>query len=161
MRIKYFPIILLFGIMVGCGQQEIPVITGEENDGKIFFKLTTSSSPKFRSVADSAVAIISVPGKPAIIQELAITQTSVEGEIAGIPAGSGRIISLEVYDDTGALRYCGNDTIEIIPNVMVEVTIILRPVTGGVIINGHIEENLPPAASGGLVAYYPVFRQCQ
>jgi hypothetical protein len=87
---------------------------------------------------------------------LTITATGIEGTIAGIPSGKGRLFSVTVYDTLDSLQYSGSAASDLPRGATVNVPINIKRVTTNAIINGTIIENDSGASlNNSLVACYP------
>ena len=120
----------------------------------------TPNSP-FQLIARNAACKISAPDMETIVKDLAVTSTSVQGEITQIPSGTNRFFEVSVYDSMNVVRYYGSNYADIIADSTAHVSIILYRTGGDAIINGSISEQpapsnpTPPDITSGLVAWYP------
>ncbi|MFP4242601.1 MAG: LamG domain-containing protein [Chitinispirillaceae bacterium] len=142
-------------IFAGCAENKNAILSANmENSetGMAIFKTTSSQNSPFTKIADSAIIVISAEDMLTIVEELIVTDSSVEGTLNRIPAGPGRTFQIKVFDSTETLQYSGKSTVEVIPDTTVEVFITIRRVTGNTVIGGNIVEN--PIPTDGLLAYY-------
>jgi hypothetical protein len=132
---------------------------GSQGVAKI--KIAVTQNSPFQLVARTATCRTSASDMTTMVNSLTITNTSVEGEISQIPAGSSRLFEVSVYDSNKAVSYCGSAYADVVTDSAVMVSIVLYRSGGEAIINGSISENPAPSnpaspdITSGLVAYYP------
>jgi formylglycine-generating enzyme required for sulfatase activity len=64
-------------------------------------------------------------------QELTISGDTVSGTVRGVPAGTGRVFTINGYDAGGSVVYTGAATAEVLAGQQVTVRIVLRPAVAG------------------------------
>jgi hypothetical protein len=132
------------------------IITGNNTTGRgvALLKIKVTTGSIFQRLAHSATLTVSASDMLTITQNLTITDTSVEGTVAGIPAGKSRLFSLSVYDSLDTLQYQGSSTANVIADSTVYITITVVRVSGKAVINGVVDEG-DTIPTNGLLGYWP------
>ena len=119
------------------------IITGNNTTGRgvALLKIKVTTGSIFQRLAHTATLTVSASDMLTIMQNLTITDTSVEGTVAGIPAGKNRLFTLSVYDSLDTLQYRGSATVNVIADSTVKVSINVLRISGNAAINGTIDDS--------------------
>ncbi|MGB7566896.1 MAG: LamG domain-containing protein [Chitinivibrionales bacterium] len=149
-----FSAMFLVAMFGNCSKSGLITGNNATGSGVALLKIKVTTGSIFQSLAHIATLTVSASDMLTITQNLTITDTSVEGTVAGIPAGKNRLFSLSVYDSLDTLQYQGSATVNVIADSTVKVSINVDRISGSAIVNGNINEgdSIPKL---GLVAYYP------
>jgi hypothetical protein len=129
-------------MLLGCSSNVISV--NENYAGgtcAALFKITAVPNTPFTKIADSASLIVTAADMDDFVKELTITDSTVSGKITGIPAGKGRLFTVEVYDSLDSLQYKGTVAVDLPRGSTVNVPITLFRIGANAEINGTINES--------------------
>jgi hypothetical protein len=148
----------VFGIMIlsGCNQTVSIDDDSLSETSAVLFKISAVSNSPFAKLAKKANLTITASDMISMTRTLTITATGIEGTVAGIPSGKGRLFSVTVYDSLDSLQYTGSATSDLPRGATVNVPINIKRVTTNAVINGTVTENDTNPLNNGLVAWYPM-----
>ena len=130
--------ISLIGILMICTCSDSgSAVTGSPT-GTASVKMAAAVDGPFARIADIATAVVSADDMNTLTCTLTVSETAVEGEIAGIPAGEERAFIVNVYDSNSVLQYTGSAEADVIADSVVEVEITITRIRSDVSINGSI-----------------------
>jgi hypothetical protein len=154
---KFNAIGWVFGVMIlsGCNQTLSINDDNLSETSAALFKISAVPNSPFSKLAKKASLTITASDMISMTRTLTITATGIEGTVAGIPSGKGRLFSVTVYDSLDSLQYTGSATSDLPRGATVNVPVNIKRVSTNAIINGTIFENDTNPLSNGLVACYP------
>jgi len=151
-------------MMANCKTPQQALVGSKSNgQGIAQLKILAQANSSFKQIARSATITISASDMKTMTDTLIVTDSSVEGEVVGIPSGNNRCFKVDVFDSAKTKRYSGSAFADVIGDSTVIVYISVNRIDGNAIINGSINENGPDTPSttvttapdSGLMAYYP------
>ena len=131
-----------FLVLIGCSleDQDSPTkVTATR--GAISLSLSIDPASPFKSIAKSGTITVSAADMSPMSSPLTIGDSTVTGEISGIPAGKNRSIELKVFGLDGILGYQGTSIADIFPDSTTRVAINLVRTSGSAVIVGKIIED--------------------
>ena len=142
-------------LMSGCSNpNKINSPLVRTGSGVAMLKILATANSPFSRIADSATVTVSATDMITFTTALTVTDSSIAGTIAGIPAGSNRLFYVAVYDSLDTLQYRGSATANVIADSSVTLSLSVTRVSGAAIVNGVITDG-DVISTRGLVAYYP------
>lgn len=144
----YLRLLLLTGsvLLWGCLSKVDTVSPQAPETGSLNFRVAIAPGSPFQKIAKSATLDISAPDMDTLVKPLSITDSSVEGTVTGIPAGSDRKFEVKVYDSAKVERYRGSAQCDIHGKAITPVTIDISRITGTAVINGVVHEDILDSA---------------
>jgi hypothetical protein len=127
----------------GCLDGGAPTVPAADGNGSMSFRISVAADSPFRKIARSAELEVTGPEMNLIRQALKITDSTVEGEVQGIPAGPERNFLATVFDSAGTECYRGSAKGDIRKDSTTRIDLKLSRNTGTAIINGSIDEGGP------------------
>mgnify|MGYP006279404333 FL=1 len=137
-------------VAFGCAGKNSSPTEAEQEYGLVLLKVVAGSDSPFRLIADSAVITVSAPDMDRIVRELAVTDSSVEGSINGIPVGDDRKFTIDVFDSASRLQYTGFVEEDVSADSTTTVRIVLYRLTGAAYIIGRINDTVTVQDTGML-----------
>ena len=147
-------------MMANCKPPQQALVGAKSNvQGIAKLKILAQANSPFKQIARSANIIISAGDMQTMTDTLMVTDSSVEGEVTGIPSGKNRCFQVNVFDSAKTKRYSGSAIADVIGDSTVLINISVNRIDGNAIINGSINENWPdtqPTANSvtGPTAYW-------
>jgi Concanavalin A-like lectin/glucanases superfamily len=147
-------------MMAQCKMPQQVLVSQQTNgQGTALLKINAQANSPFKQIARTALLTISAGDMQTMTPPLAVTDSSVEGKIVGIPAGNSRLFKVDVFDSAETKRYSGSALADVIGDSTVPVFISVYRIDGNAIINGTIFENGQPSQNipvldPGLTAYW-------
>jgi uncharacterized protein (TIGR02145 family) len=137
-KLLYLPIALTVIALMGCSNPGKIVSAIPQGTGMAKLMIMAAANSPFQKIAKKATLAISASDMLTMSKNLTITDSSVEGTIAGIPAGKSRLFAVAVYDSLDTLQYRGSANANVIADSTVKVTINVLRVSGSAVIVGNI-----------------------
>jgi len=136
-----FSAIFLIAMFGNCSKPSTIIGAQTDGSGVAMLKIKVAAGSIFQSLVHTATLTVSASDMLTITQNLTITDTSVEGTVAGIPAGKNRLFSLSVYDSFDMLEYQGLSIANVVADSTVKVSINVLRIAGNAVINGTIDDS--------------------
>ena len=133
--------IFCLSLLINCFNPQQAIVQSNDGGGTALLKIAVAANTPFQKIAKMAVLNISASDMLTLTKSLAITDSSVEGIVSGIPVGKNRLFEVSVFDSLDTLQYKGSATANVIADSMVTVTINVARVTSSAYINGSITED--------------------
>jgi hypothetical protein len=112
----------------GCDGVGIPLQPEDQATGDV------SVAIRVGKVAAASISraeiVVTATGITEMRQPLTISGSTITGTVRGIPAGAGRLFTLNGYDASGALTYTGSATATIVAGQVAQVQIPVRSTAG-------------------------------
>jgi hypothetical protein len=147
-------------MMANCKPPQQALVGAKSNvQGIAKLKILAQANSPFKQIARTADIIVSANDMQTMTDTLLVTDSSVEGEVTGIPSGKNRCFQVNVFDSAKTKRYSGSAIADVIGDSTVLINISVNRIDGNAIINGSINENWPdtqPTANSvtGPTAYW-------
>lgn len=132
-----FLVVTLF--LVGCNLTDTGEQKGVEAETRtLSLSIPFSPNSKFAQVAQKAIIVVSLDSTVVMEKELTITDSTVEGSVDNLLAGSEYTFTLSVLNSENVTVYKGTAKADIVANEVIEVKIELKAATGSAKIIGTI-----------------------
>jgi hypothetical protein len=126
-RVPSFVLFCMLFPLGACGVTDRPLQPANEPTGEISVAIRVG---KIAAASISrAEIVVTATGMAEIRQALTISGNAISGTVRGIPAGSGRLFTLNGYDGSDVLTYIGSATATIVAGETVQVGITVRSTT--------------------------------
>lgn len=136
-------IMIVAGIQCGADRQGGSAdVVAVKPSGTAKVTITASSDHPFSRIAKTAEAVISSPDMITVIAPLTVTDSTIEGVIAKIPAGKNREIIIYVYDQDMQKCYEGSGIVDIFADSIVTTEIDIYRVKGDAKVIGTIYDTI-------------------
>jgi hypothetical protein len=123
--------LLILIILASCGKElSVNNNSADKNLCKIKMIILDTSDPIFQSIVTKVVVTVSANDMNTITQNLAITDTAVQGIIYGIAAGENRLFYVACYDGQNVLQYSDSTFATIYADSTIDIPITVMRLSG-------------------------------
>jgi hypothetical protein len=126
---RFAPVLALLCHMVAAGCGSDSGVLNEPAEGGHASVAIPLSKVAAASIASGEV-VVSATDMSDLRQALIVSGSLVTGTVTDIPAGKGRLFTLNAYDASGVMTYTGGNTADVVAGERVRVEVTLRPVSG-------------------------------
>ncbi len=141
-----FTLIIGLMLILNCGSEITTPNENPQSEETVSVQFSFTKPAQIAHLVNSGIAVVSASDMDSIVKELIVTDSSVNGLIEEIPAGSDRKFEVFIYDANEVLTYAGEVYSNIDAGVVVTLNITLYPVntTGTAIIIGTFASDPRP-----------------
>lgn len=155
LRFLLITAVFSFTLFTGCSNNPVTDANQLDEPGSASFTFVAAASSNFSQIAAHAKVVVSGSGMATITDTLAVTSTSVSGQVSTIQAGSNRKFEVLVYDTYNRICFYGEAFANVYSGQNTNVSMTLNPRTesdtaagnGTATISGIIQgdsSNTPP-----------------
>lgn len=143
--LPFFTLITGLMLILNCSSEITTPNEPPLNEEAVSVQFSFTKPAHIAHLVNSGIAIVSASDMDSIVQELTVTDSSVNGLIEEIPAGNDRKFEILIYDANEVLTYSGEAYSDIEAGAVVTLNITLYPVntTGAAIIVGTFASEPP------------------
>lgn len=137
MKILQIPFLFLLFIFQSCSSNETPTSITQEDRGQILFNLDKQNAP---SDVTEIVVTLSRENYSDLVQSININEVdNAQVLFDNLDAGTWEIF-VEAFNSEQKLLYLGGTKANVIPGIIVPITLNLSPTTGGIVISIEWED---------------------
>jgi hypothetical protein len=114
----------LVPVLGACGRTDAPLRALDDPTGEVSVAIRVGKAAA--ASISRAEIVVTATGMVQIRQNLTISGNTITGTVRGIPAGAGRLFTLNGYDASGTLTYTGSATATIVAGQTAQVAIAVR-----------------------------------